>query len=102
MNKPIKVVVVGCGNMGSSHARAYHMLEGFELAGLVDRAPAPRGRLARELDGAAEFDSLEAVIEAAKPDALSINTYPDSHYEFALKGLEAGLGDGMVIAKPRH
>lgn len=75
MNKPIKVVVIGCGNMGTSHARAYHKLEGFKVVGLVDRAPAPRSRLSRELGGVAEFDSLEMALEAAKPDAPSINTY---------------------------
>ena len=33
----IKVLVVGCGNMGASHARAYHDLAGFEICGLVSR-----------------------------------------------------------------
>jgi predicted dehydrogenase len=28
----VRVVVVGCGTMGSSHARAYARLEGFTLA----------------------------------------------------------------------
>jgi len=34
---PIRVLVVGCGNMGASHARSYHLLEGFEICGLVSR-----------------------------------------------------------------
>ena len=34
--KKIRVLVIGCGNMGSSHARAYHNLEQFELVGIVD------------------------------------------------------------------
>ena len=44
MKTPLKILVVGCGNMGSSHAKAYHADPGFELAGVVDqrRAPAPR------------------------------------------------------------
>ena len=29
MNKKVKVIVIGCGNMGSSHARAYHKLAGL-------------------------------------------------------------------------
>jgi predicted dehydrogenase len=28
-------LVVGCGNMGASHATAYHTRDGFELVGLV-------------------------------------------------------------------
>src|SRR3546814_19393889 len=30
-----RVLVVGCGNMGSSHATAYHTLDGFEICGLL-------------------------------------------------------------------
>ncbi|MCK7510091.1 MAG: Gfo/Idh/MocA family oxidoreductase [Desulfobacterales bacterium] len=46
MSTPLRVLVVGCGNMGSSHARAYHADPGFDLAGVVDRAAGPRHALA--------------------------------------------------------
>ena len=29
----VRVLVVGVGNMGASHAKAYHKLSGFEIAG---------------------------------------------------------------------
>ena len=32
-----KVLIVGCGNMGRSHARAYTQLEGVQICGLVAR-----------------------------------------------------------------
>ena len=38
----IRVLVVGLGNMGLSHARAYKAIEGFEIAGLRDRAALPK------------------------------------------------------------
>ena len=47
----LKVLVVGCGNMGSSHARAYHKIEDFEIVGLVSRGAASRERLSAELGG---------------------------------------------------
>ncbi|MCE7766545.1 gfo/Idh/MocA family oxidoreductase, partial [Pseudomonas putida] len=34
-NGSLRVLVVGCGNMGASHATAYHNLDGFEICGLV-------------------------------------------------------------------
>ena len=37
MSKKIRVLVIGCGNMGASHATAYHNHEGFEICGLVSR-----------------------------------------------------------------
>ncbi|MDQ3291884.1 MAG: Gfo/Idh/MocA family oxidoreductase, partial [Bacteroidota bacterium] len=33
--KLLRVLVVGCGNMGTSHAFAYHTLPGFEICGIV-------------------------------------------------------------------
>lgn len=33
--KPIRVLVVGYGNMGASHATAYHSLDGFNICGIV-------------------------------------------------------------------
>ncbi|HOR26617.1 MAG TPA: gfo/Idh/MocA family oxidoreductase, partial [Candidatus Sumerlaeota bacterium] len=56
----LRAIVIGCGNMGASHARAYAALDGFELVGLVARSPTRRGKLAAELAPAAEFDTLEA------------------------------------------
>ena len=34
----VRVLVVGVGNMGASHAKAYHKLAGFEVCGLISRA----------------------------------------------------------------
>jgi len=41
-NGALRVLVVGVGNMGASHARAYDKIEGFELAGLCARRIAKR------------------------------------------------------------
>ena len=38
----VKVLVVGCGNMGKSHAKAYHSMDGFEIVGLVSRGEKSR------------------------------------------------------------
>ncbi|MFI5195013.1 MAG: hypothetical protein ACHQD7_13195 [Chitinophagales bacterium] len=37
--KPValRVLVVGCGNMGASHAWAYHSMDGFDICGLVSQ-----------------------------------------------------------------
>ena len=37
MSDNVKVLVVGVGNMGTSHALAYQKIDGFELAGLMSR-----------------------------------------------------------------
>ena len=34
----VRVLVVGLGNMGASHASAYHRNDGFEIVGLCSRS----------------------------------------------------------------
>ena len=48
MSENLKVLVVGCGHMGASHARAYHNIDGFEVAGLVARGAERRSKLAAQ------------------------------------------------------
>jgi predicted dehydrogenase len=90
MSKKIKVIVVGCGNMGSSHARAYHKLAGFDLAGLVDKNPVIRENLSDELGGIDQFDDFDTALIAKTPDAVAICTYPGTHAELTIKALKAG------------
>ena len=47
----LRTLVVGCGHMGTSHARAYHAMDDFEIVGLVSRGAASRRRLNAELGG---------------------------------------------------
>lgn len=96
--KPLRIVVVGCGNMGSSHARAYARIEGFALAGLVDRSEEKANRLASELGGCPVFPSLDEAIAIAGPDAAAICTYPETHHELTIKALDAGLH--VFVEKP--
>ena len=98
MSHPIRVLVVGCGNMGASHARAYHKMPEFEVVGVVSRGPESRGRLSAELGGVDQFDNFDTALEATKPDAVSINSYPDTHAEYVKKSLEAGAH--VFVEKP--
>jgi predicted dehydrogenase len=94
----IRVVVVGCGTMGTSHARAYRRIPGFELAGLVDRTQERAQRLAAELGGISVYPSLDAALASAKPVAAAVCTYPESHHSLVLQCLRAGLH--VFVEKP--
>ena len=96
--KKIRILVVGCGNMGTSHARAYRQLDGFEIAGLVSRKPESRERLSAELGGLPTFAEFEQALQVTKPDAVSINTYPDTHAAYIRKSLEANAH--VFVEKP--
>ncbi len=90
MSDQIKVLVAGCGHMGTSHARAYHKMDAFKIVGLVSRSPASRERLSAELGGYPTFDHYETALQVTKPDAVSINTYPDTHAPYIELALHAG------------
>ena len=98
MSDTVRVLVAGCGNMGASHAKAYHAQEGFELVGLVSRKPESRTRVSEALGGIPTFDDYRAALERTTPDAVSINTYPDTHAEYALAALESGCH--VFLEKP--
>src|SRR6187200_3406222 len=102
MQKPqkIRVLVVGCGHMGASHARAYHHFsDDFEIVGLVARGTASRQKLNSEFGNRyAEFDDFTTALNTTKPDAVCISTYTETHAPYAIAALEAGAH--VFLEKP--
>ncbi|WP_428426867.1 Gfo/Idh/MocA family protein [Pararhizobium sp.] len=95
MSKPVRVLVAGLGNMGRSHALAYHNNPGFEIVGLVNRS---KPVLAPELGGYTIYPDFAAALKELKPDLCSICTYSDSHADYAVMAFEAGCD--VFIEKP--
>lgn len=96
--KPLRVLVVGCGNMGAAHALAYQALAEFELCGLVSRGSS-KADLSRQLNSDVSlYDSLAEAIEQSRPDAVCIATWPDTHEVLAIEALSAGCH--VFIEKP--
>ena len=98
MKRVYKVLVVGVGNMGSAHARAYSKIDQFELVGLVARTPERRKKLSLELGNIKEYDNFDIALKDSKPDVVSINTYTEYHKEYAVKSLKSGAH--IFIEKP--
>jgi predicted dehydrogenase len=94
----LRILVVGCGNMGSSHAIAYHNIEGFEICGLVSRGKSKEVLNARLGNIYPVFDDMDDAIKATRPDAVCISTYPDTHEGYAIKAFENGCH--VFIEKP--
>jgi len=84
--------------MGSSHARAYHKLEGFHLIGLVDTNVSNREKLSEELGGISQFDDFDKALAITKPDAVAICTYSETHAPIAIKSLRTGAH--VFVEKP--
>jgi len=96
--KLLRVLVVGCGNMGASHAQAYHTLEGVEICGLVSTGKSKEVLNAKLGGGYALYDNYKEALQATKPDAVCISTYPDTHESYAIQALENGCH--VFIEKP--
>lgn len=90
----MKTVVVGLGQMGRSHALAYHRQPEFAITGLLNRGEV---QLPAELAGYPLLESFDDAL-ALRPDVVSINTYTDSHAELAIRAMEAGAH--VFVEKP--
>lgn len=91
---PLRTVVVGLGQMGLSHALAYHRNPGFAIVGLINRSPVA---LPDELRAYPVLPDFEAGL-ALRPGLVSVNTYTDSHAAYAIAAMEAGAH--VFVEKP--
>src|SRR4051812_46057886 len=97
-SKRIRILIVGCGNMGSAHALAYHNMPEFEICGIVSTGKS-KEVLNEKLGGNHTlFDDFYKALDNAKPDAVCISTYPDTHESFAISALERNCH--VFIEKP--
>ena len=90
----IRVLIVGVGNMGLSHALAHHKNPTAQIVGIVnrsDRAMPP------ELADYPSFRTFEDGI-ATEPDLVVISTYTDTHADLAIRSMRAGAH--VFVEKP--
>ena len=91
----VRVLVAGLGNMGISHASAYQANPGFEIAGLVNRSAVT---LPQVLAGRQVEPDFYSSLHEHKPELVSVNTYSDTHAEYAIAAMEAGAH--VFVEKP--
>ena len=64
---------------------------GSRSSGLMSRhIRATAGDLPPELRGYPLFEDFDDALRDTRPDAVSINTYPDTHAAYALRAMDAG------------
>ena len=95
---PVRVLVVGCGNMGASHAQAYQLIDGFEICGIVSTGKSKEVLNEKLGGGYTLFSDYATALAETKPDAVCISTYPDTHEEFAIMAFENNCH--VFIEKP--
>ncbi len=91
----IRTLVAGLGNMGRSHALAYHHNPAFEIVGLVNRSPVDLPEELRSYPLATDFNEA---LNRLKPDFASIATYSDTHADYACAAMDADAH--VFVEKP--
>lgn len=92
---PVRVGVIGIGNMGWHHARVLSLLRDAELVGVADPDPS-RGRLATEQFGCRWFPDYTALLPEAEAVCIAVPTL--LHHRVGMACLHAGLH--VLIEKP--
>jgi predicted dehydrogenase/sugar phosphate isomerase/epimerase len=87
--RPIRVCILGCGYAGTMHGFGFHRLSDVEVIGVCDVDTEKGSALARKL-GSIPYRDLGEMLEAEKPDLLSVCTWEWQHHEPVIQALEAG------------
>ena len=92
---PVKVGVIGIGNMGWHHARVLSLLRDADLIGVADPDP-ERGRMATEQFGCRWFADYREMLSEVEAVCIAVPTL--LHHPVGLACLQAGLH--VLIEKP--
>ncbi len=93
--QPVKVGVIGIGNMGWHHARVLSLLKDAELVGVADPDP-DRGQLAQEQFGCQWFPDHHTLLTEVEAVCIAVPTL--LHHSVGLACLESGVH--VLIEKP--
>ena len=96
--KKIRVGVIGAGEQGKKHVRAYCAMPDVELAGVCDIDPARLERVREEFGVDRLTTDYRELLERAPLDLVSIATMPVSHRELAIAALDSGAN--VICEKP--
>ncbi|MDD5483637.1 MAG: Gfo/Idh/MocA family oxidoreductase [Kiritimatiellae bacterium] len=88
--KKMQFGVVGCGAIAKAHIEAFKEHDA-QCAGVADNNPEAAKKFAAELGGARICKDYRELVDAVKPDLISICTPPVAHEETAVYALQQGV-----------
>lgn len=94
---PLKLGIIGLGNMGGLHCRLLEKISAIELSAICD-ADATRLEKAAARYGVAAFNAPEALLDAEACEAVLVATPHYSHTTIGIEALKAGYH--VLMEKP--
>jgi len=99
----IRVGVVGCSNLGKSHASAFYAMDGVEVAALCDLQADARQWVKEQVFAAddtppAEYDDYATMLKEANLDAVALIVPHSLHTPMCKAALDAGVH--VLVEKP--
>jgi predicted dehydrogenase len=96
-----KAAIVGCGSIGHAHMDGYHLVDEVEVVAVADPVANARAQYRDQYPDLdlQEFDTVEAMLETAKPDIVSVCTWHLLHPAPTIAAAQAGV-KGVLCEKP--
>ena len=91
--------VVGCGSIGNAHMEGYNLVDDVEVIAVADPIPAARKTYMDEYGIAQEFETVEEMMEKAKPDIVSVCTWHLLHPGPTVAAAKGGA-KAVICEKP--
>lgn len=92
-----RVAVLGVGAIGRNHARVYREMANVELVGVADPQPGAADNIAR-LYGTRAYTDHRALLEAERPEAVTVSVPTYLHFPVVNDALAAGCH--VLVEKP--
>jgi len=93
-----RAAVIGCGGISRFHTRGYLASPGVEVVAASDPSDEARARYAEEF-GIETFADPEEMLDAVKPDLVSVCTPNPTHAPLTIMAADKGVR-GIVCEKP--
>lgn len=91
--------VVGCGSIGNAHMEGYNLVDDVEVIAVADPIAAARKTYMDEYGIAQEFETVEEMMEKAKPDIVSVCTWHLLHPGPTVAAAKGGA-KAVICEKP--
>lgn len=90
MKKPLRIAIIGCGNIFTMHATSILNTDGLVLAAVCDIKPERLEYVRANFGDFPSYTDYRVMLDTVKPDAVHICTPHHLHIEMARYALECG------------